>query len=241
MPNLPQDRGAFDSSMFGGAVYYTPDITNRHPVWREVFDDETAYRAFHPDGSVSSSDDGGSWLAVSPDDKYLYHIVMGDFALSPNTVTRGMLYVLNIQKLLASGDHPQCQITTIQETITGGTALDCPALMGVVPIYDSTGGPHWGAMNNFAPGPGGTYHETKTISQVAVSDYFVEAIGWDGNHRVCMYNIGPSGAPSLDTTFLDQVTGQPCVDFNRTDWPQGVTGPARPHGVLFVVPDHDVR
>lgn len=239
--NLPQHRGAFVSTMFGGAVFYTPDITKRHPVWREVFDDETAYRSFYPKGQVPSTDDGASWLAVSPNDKYLFHAVMGDFPAKPHNLKRGMLYVLNIKKLLASGDHPKCDITTVAQGIHGGSAADCPKLAGASPVHDATGGPHWGAMNNFVRGKNGMFHQTRNITQIAISDYFVEAIGWNGNHKVCMYNIGRTGKPTLDTTFRDQYTHQPCVDFNRTQWPQGDTGRARPHGVLFVVPDRDIR
>lgn len=238
--NLRRHRGAFVETMWGGAIYYTPDITKPHPIWKEVFDDETAYRTFHPGGSVGSSGDGGAWLAVSPNDKYLFHVVTGIQLNGSRNVTRGMLYVLNIRKLLAAGEHPQCQITTVAQTISGGSAPDCPTLAGVAPIRDtSSGGPHWGAMNNFSHGR--WYHETRTIKLVAVANYFAAGLGVDGDHRVCMYNIAANGAPSLDTTFRDEITGKPCVDFNRTSWPQGPTGPARPHGVLFVVPDRDIR
>lgn len=238
--NRPRHRGAFASSMLGGAIFYTPDITKRHPVWREVFDDETAYRTFHPDGSVSSADDGGGWLAVSPDDKYLFHVVTGFQAGGSRQLTHGMLYTLNIQKLLASGGHPRCDITTVAQSIHGGSAPDCPALAGVVPIQDTTsGGPHWGAMNNFAF-KHGMYRPTRHITQIAVANYFLSAFGIDGDHLVCMYNIANNGAPSLDTAFRDEMTGKPCVNFNRKHWPQGANGAARPHGVLFVAPDGDV-
>ncbi|MBV9445808.1 MAG: hypothetical protein JO345_07930 [Streptosporangiaceae bacterium] len=234
--NLPGHRGAFVETMWGGVIYYTPDVTKPNPVWTEVFDDETAYGKF--DSSLDSGVDGGSWLAVSPDDKYLFHAVMGTQIGASKSKPRGMLYTLDIQKLLASGEHPQCEITNLYEVRHGGSAPDCPSLAGVAPIMDtSSGGPHWGAMNNFAHiGRTGLYRETKDISQIAVSNYFVAGTGLDGNHLVCLYNIAKDGAPSLDTTFRDEMTGQPCVDFNRTDWPQGPTGAARPHGVLFVVP-----
>ncbi|MFE2537351.1 hypothetical protein, partial [Streptomyces sp. NPDC059371] len=48
-------------------------------------------------------------------------------------------------------------------------------------------------------------------------------------------------AISLDKRFRDEVTGDPCVSFNRTSWPHGDTGDARPHGVLFVVSDGVLR
>src|SRR3954452_18366538 len=46
--NLPDHKGAFASSMCGGVIYYTPDITSAKPVWREVFDDTTAAKALNP-------------------------------------------------------------------------------------------------------------------------------------------------------------------------------------------------
>src|SRR5262249_14037354 len=46
--NLPGHKGAFAESMCGGAIYYTPDITNPKPTWREVFDDTTASRSIQP-------------------------------------------------------------------------------------------------------------------------------------------------------------------------------------------------
>lgn len=241
-PNGAHHRGAFVASMFGGAVFYTPDITKRHPKWREILDDEAAYRKFAPDGSISSIGDGGSWLQVSPDDRFLYHVVLGDQVAGPAGVARGMIYVLDIRKLLAVGDRTRCSITTIDETIHGGTAPDCPAVVSSTPILDNTtGGPHWGAMNNLVLGHDGYYHETTHVRQVAVADYFVNTLGIDGNHKVCMFDQTPAGVMSLDTTFKDETTGTPCVEFNRQNWPHGPAGPARPHGVLYVAADNDVR
>jgi len=237
--NQPRHRGAFVSTMWGGAIFYTPDITAEHPVWREVFDDQTAYRTFHPDGEVPSGGDGGAWLATSPDDRYLYHIVLGQqrgplYGL-PQDIVAGMVYVLDIGKLLASGDDPDCQIDTVAEVSGGGQESDCPALAGVLPVQDTTsGGPHWGAMDNFAAGPDGRYRPTAQIRRLAFANYFLTALATDGNHLVCLANLSPSGVPTVDTSFTDEVTHQPCVDFNRTDWPHGAAGFAKPHGVLFV-------
>jgi hypothetical protein len=38
----------------------------------------------------------------------------------------------------------------------------------------------------------------------------------------------------LDTSFRDEDEGTPCVDFNRTTWPHGTNGSAKPHSELFV-------
>jgi hypothetical protein len=226
-------------------VYYTPDITEPNPRWQEVFDDEKAYRAFHPDGSVPSSGDGGSWLQVSPDDRFLFHTVIGVqrklYGLPPDT-TAGMVYVLDIRKLLASRQNPTCRIDTIEEVAAGGREPDCPVLAGVLPIKDVTsGGPHWGAMDNFMLGADGFFHETRHVRRLVVANYFVANLGGDGDHRVCMVDVSPTGALSMDTTFGDKGTGRPCVAFNRANWPHRATGDARPHGVLFVVNDRNLR
>ncbi|WP_447002703.1 hypothetical protein ACRAKI_23675 [Saccharothrix isguenensis] len=69
----------------------------------------------------------------------------------------------------------------------------------------------------------------------AVSNYFVAAVGLDGDHRVCMINQARDGTLSEDTSFRDEHTGTPCVQMNRDQWPHGATGFVRPHGVLFAV------
>jgi len=45
-----------------------------------------------------------------------------------------------------------------------------------------------------------------------------------------------TGALELDERFRDEKTGEVGVSFERAVWPHGETGPARPHGVLFVAP-----
>jgi hypothetical protein len=244
--NRPAHRGAFVSTMAGGAVFYTPDITDPDPQWREVFDDTTAYRAFDASGSLTGSNSGGSWLQVSPDDRFLFHGVMGSDPRLPRAVNSGMVYVLDIRKLLAAGGHARCRIDQLAEVTSGGAEPDCPALTGVVPIRDTVSpgvgvGPHWGAMDNFARGAGGFYGETRTIRRIATADYFLARSGIDGDHRVCVLNVSESGRLSLDASFRDEVTGAACVNFNRQNWPHGAMGGARPHGVLFVVSDKALR
>ena len=73
------------------------------------------------------------------------------------------------------------------------------------------------------------------MSRLAVSDYFVARTGVDGNHKVCMVNISPTGRMTLDRTFIDENEGTPCVNFDRTNWPHGKEGNAKPHSELFVV------
>ncbi|GAA3335030.1 hypothetical protein GCM10020358_01690 [Amorphoplanes nipponensis] len=238
--NLPSHRGAFASTMQGAAIFYTPDITDPTPEWREIFDDETAYRSFHPDGPFGGGDTG-SWLQVSPDDKYLFHAVTGHQLGELGKIPSGMVYVLDIQKLLASGNDPKCNIDQIEEGRVGGSEPDCPALVDVVPIADETsGGPHWGTLDHFRVGRDGKYHETTDVKRLAVSNYLSARLGMDGDHRLCMIDFVGRDL-SVDETFRDELTGQPCVDFKRENWPHGATGGANPHGVLFAVADADIR
>ncbi|GII76178.1 hypothetical protein Sru01_11600 [Sphaerisporangium rufum] len=243
--NRREHRGAFVSSMAGGAIFYTPDITAAEPKWREVMDDTAAYRRFHPDGSVRGGGDNSSWLAVSPDDRFLFHAVMGQSVPygTPMDRTTGMVYVLDIRKLLAAGGKARCSVDRLAEVYAGGDERDCPELAGVVPIRDTTaGGPHWGTMDTFRRGPGGVYRETDQVRRLAVANYFVAgSFGGGGDHRVCMFDLTPAGRVSLDTTFRDENTGRPCVAFDRASWPHGDYGDSQPHGVLFAVSDGVLR
>lgn len=237
--NRPEHRGAFAESMCGGVVYYTPDITSRSPVWREVFDDTTAAIRINPRVGEGGGCDGGGWVQTSGDDHYLYHAVIGRGPGSlgaPDTGSAKMVYALDISKLLASGTSPACSIDEITEAATGGKEADCPALVDVLEVPDTTsGGPHWGALDNFARQADGTYVETGAESRLAVSNYFVSRSGVDGNHKVCMVDVARDGSLAFDTRFVDEHEGTPCVDFNRSSWPHGDAGGAKPHSQLFVV------
>lgn len=242
--NLPQHKGAFAETMNGGAIYYTPDITKSSLQWRLVFDDTKSQDELAPNSGDAEGDNGG-WLQTSPDDKFLFHAVMGRL---PGTLgtddpgSPGYIVTLNIQKLLASGDNPACDINTIDQVYSGGKASDCPAIAGLQELTPAGDGPHWGALDNFSIGSDGYYHETSQVTRIATSNYFVARTGLDGNHKVCILNVNPAtGALSLDTTFRDENEGTPCVDFNRLSWPQGDTGDAKPHSELFVVADNDVK
>jgi hypothetical protein len=239
--NLPQHRGAFASSMCGGVIYYTPDITSPKPVWREVFDDTTAAKRLNPALTEGAGCDGGGWVQTSPDDRFLYHAIIGRNPGSLDAYDQGapkQVYVLDIRKLLAAGNGTACNVDDIREVFDGGHEADCPTVVDAFELPDGTsGGPHWGAFDNFVKGNDGVYRPTTNVSRIAVSNYFVARTGVDGNHKVCMVNITKEGKLSLDTSFRDENEGTPCVDFNRTDWPHGKTGNAKPHSELFVVAD----
>ena len=236
--NLPNHKGAFAESMCGGVIYYTPDITSKKPVWREVFDDTAAAKEINPDVSEGAGCDGGGWLQTSPDDKTLYHAVIGRNSGALDSYDTGspkMLYSLDISKLVAAGNGTACSVDRITEVYSGGHEADCPTVKSVLPIPDGTrGGPHWGAIDNFTKTSSG-YAETSNPTRIAVSDYFVARTGVNGNHKVCMVDIGTDGKLSIDRSFIDENEGTPCVNFNRTNWPHGATGNAKPHSELFVV------
>ncbi len=46
---------------------------------------------------------------------------------------------------------------------------------------------------------------------------------------------------SLDETFKDEDTGDTCLSFNRQHWPHGDFGNAKPHSMLFVAADEDIK
>ncbi|WP_235022875.1 selenium-binding family protein [Amycolatopsis alkalitolerans] len=235
LTNLPQNKGAFAETFCGGALFYTPDITAANPAWREVFDDATAARKINPKADPNVGCDGGSWVAVSPDDHTLYHAVIGRNASGTDPGMTKMVYSLDISKLIASGANPQCNITTVPESYNGGSQADCPTVASVLPVNDpTTGGPHFGSFDNWVKGPDGRYQETTNYPHMAFTNYFVARYGMDGDHMVCQTNVN-DGKLSLDTTFRDENTGQPCVSFNRTNWPHGAYGPAKPHLALYVI------
>lgn len=76
-------------------------------------------------------------------------------------------------------------------------------------------------------------------ARVAVADYTIDVPGdkLDGDHRVYMLRIDRETKQlQFDKNFRDENTDEVGIDFNRTKWPHGDTGPARPRAVLFVSP-----
>ncbi|GAA3241161.1 hypothetical protein GCM10017691_44090 [Pseudonocardia petroleophila] len=242
--NLPENKGAFAESMCGGAIFYAPDITAPEPAWREVFDNTTAALSVDPDVIEGGGCDGGGWVQTSLDDKYLYHAVIGrgpGAQFPEDQGTTKMIYTLDIQALVAAGDSVECTIDTILEVAEGGEEADCPALVDVLEVTDTTsGGPHWGALDNYVANGDGTYSETTDVDRIAYSNYFVARTGIDGNHRVCIADV-EDGVMTVDEDFRDEARGGTCVDFNRLRWPHGETGNAKPHSMIFAVAGGDVR
>ena len=53
--------------------------------------------------------------------------------------------------------------------------------------------------------------------------------------------MADDGTLALDEGFRDERTGEACLDFDRATWPHGDWGPAKPHSMLFVTADDDIR
>jgi hypothetical protein len=176
---------------------------------------------------------------VSRDNRFLFRAVGGRGPGSNASFDDGspkMIWVANIEKLVESAQDGQidCNIDTTREIGLGvGDEADCPRLAGVLLVDDTTtGGPHWGALDNFS------LTETGAPTRLLFSNYFVARTGYDGNHRLYMVNVDPkTGALSYDNDFRDEKTGALGVNFNRRDWP-GVKdgGYYKPHSMVFVTP-----
>ncbi|KQW53518.1 hypothetical protein ASC77_04360 [Nocardioides sp. Root1257] len=236
--NLPSHKGAFAETMQGGAIYYAPDITAAKPQWREVFDLTTSNKQADPSRNPYGGGSNGGWLQTSLDDKYLYHAVAGRQPSGTDLGSPSYILKLDIQDLLAAGTDTTCNIDTIEETVNGGAESDCPAVTDILP---APGGPHWGALDNLAVGDDGYFHETKDVKRIAYSNYFVARTGLNGDHRVCLVDVGSDQKLTTDTSFKDETTGDTCIDFDRETWPHGDWGPAKPHSMLFVTADDDIK
>jgi hypothetical protein len=244
--NLPKHKGAFAESMQGGAIYYTPDITARKPVWREVFDNSAADNRLNGGGHNTGVGDNSGWLQTSQDDKTLYHAVIGRAkgALGPDDPgTSGGVFTLDISKLVDAGTDFKCNIDQKSEIQDGGHEADCPKVQSTLPINEGTaaGGPHWGALDNWKLDKDGYYEETTQPNRLATSNYFVARNNLTGDHKVCLEDIDKDGKITLDKSFRDEFTGETCVSFNRLNWPHGPFGDAKPHSELFVVADEDIK
>jgi hypothetical protein len=235
--NQPGHKGAFAETMQGGAIYYTPDITVTKPKWREVFDLTTSNKQVDPGSDYYGGGSNGGWVQTSHDDRYLYHAVTGRGASGTNGASPSYILKLDISKLIASGDTPECNIDSVDEITAGGQESDCPAVASTI---KAPGGPHWGALDNLELGGDGYYHEGNA-KRLAYSNYFVARTGLNGDHRVCLVDEESDGALKLDEKFRDENSGTPCVEFNRDSWPHGDWGPAKPHSMLFVTADDDIK
>lgn len=243
-------RGFFAGASCGGGLFFTPDVTvlagDSTAAWKQVFDDDMA--VLHaPDDQRATSERtredggcaGGSWHQVSPDNRFLFRTVMGrnpGSTHSFDTGTAKMIYSVDISALVASAadGHVDCNIDTRAEIRRGqGDEPDCPRLVSVLHVDDSTtGGPHWGAIDNHSLTP------TGAPTRLVFSNSFVARTGVDGNHRMYMVDVDPAtGALSYDWWFRDEKDGAIGVDFNRRNWPKNLdAGFYKPHAMVWVCP-----
>jgi hypothetical protein len=246
-------KGFFSGSMCGGGIFFLPDVTNVQPdsssQWKQVWDDGMAeiqapgrdIRGSSNQGTEPGACAGGAWHQVSPDNRFMFRAVGGRNPGSTNTYDNGapkMIYVINIEKLVKHATETgtvDCSITSGRELGQGhGDAADCPTLAGILTVDDNTsGGPHWGALDNFNFTPAGS------PTRMMFCDYFVARTGYDGNHRCFMSNVDPAtGALSYDNAFRDENNGALGIDFNRGDWPgHANAGFYKPHSMVFVTPE----
>jgi hypothetical protein len=245
-------KGFFSGSMCGGGIFFLPDVTNVQPdsssQWKQVWDDGMAevqvgnrdIRGSAYQGTEPGACAGGAWHQVSRDNRFMFRAVGGRNPGSTNTYDNGtpkMIYVINIEKLVKSAEDGtvDCSIDSGREIGQGhGDEADCPTLAGVITVDDNTtGGPHWGALDNHNYTPSGA------PTRMMFCDYFVARTGYDGNHRCYMLHIDPvSGALSYDNAFRDEWTGALGIDFNRKDWPGHPDGGFyKPHSMVFVTPE----
>ena len=253
LPNGNVPKGMFSESMCGGAIFYTPDVTNTATYpWKEVYDssaavfspkDQSSFSGQVPNGGPNSQIteaggcDGATVIQVSPDNRFVMHGVSGRYTNQDDFSDSGtpkMIYQIDVTRLLEAGHNYACNIDNIRAVMDpslGGA--DCPTLAGVAPIYDtSTGGVHWAAYDNFTlatikikdPQTGKIVTDTHAPTRMSFANYFVARTGVDGNHKVCMLNVNPyNGDLQYDNSFIDENLGTPCVDFNRKSWPGGAT------------------
>lgn len=154
----------------------------------------------------------GGWIQTSPDDGFLYRAIVGR---QPGTFgpddpgTTGGVYTLDISKLVDAGTDFQCSIDTKQEAEHGGAESNCPTLSGATPINSGQpgAGPHWGAYDDFVQGEDGIYRETDQPERLAVSNYFVERSGLDGDHRSTSCTSGRTGRSRSTTPSATRSPG----------------------------------
>jgi len=240
----------FTGASCGGGIFFAPDVTalagDSTVGWKQVFDDDMA--VLHASGDDRATRDrtredggcaGGSWHQVSRDNRFLFRTVIGrnpGSTESFDTGTTKAIYSLGIAPLIASAADGAigCSIDTMAEVRRGqGDEADCPRLLSVLRVEDSTtGGPHWGAIDNHSLTP------TGAPTRLVFSNSLVARTGVDGNHRMYMVDVDPAtGARSYDRLFRDEKDGDVGVDFNRRNWPKNDdAGFYKPHAMVWVCP-----
>jgi len=231
-----ESKGGFATTMCGGALYYTADITAEEPIWKEVYDFTHANQVVNPGHPSTAGCSGGGGVAVTPDNRFVVHTIIGrdpgqggNFVASHTNPSGfpGMVVKVDVSKLIQAGTNYTCNIDSPDEPWRGGKEPDCPTAAAVHVVEDfTTGGPHFFS-----------YDFANNADKLAFFNYFVSETGSGGDLRVCMLNTSDL---SIDTRFPAAVDGQNpgsgCISFRRNNWPgdRGPnTGPAKPHYGLF--------
>jgi hypothetical protein len=194
---------------------------------------------------------GGAWHQVAPNNRLLFRAVQGRNPGSDNYFDEGqikLVYDIDISKTIeaASRGKVLCDLSRGIHTdgydlggiqlfvklAKGEQVADCPHLVSDLVVHDRTsGGPHWGALDNHSVDQDGVPW------RLTFSDYFVSRTGVDGDHRFYTVDISPAGKLSYDEDFRDENTGAIGVNFNRRDWPGSPdAGFYKPHSMLWVCP-----
>ena len=229
-------KGGFATTMCGGVLYYTADITAEQPVWREVYDFTHAGQVAKPGLPSTSGCSGGGGVAVTPDNRYVVHTIIGrdpgqagNFIASSNNPAGfpGMVAKVDVSKLIEAGPNATCNIDSGEEVWAGGQEADCPTLAAVHVVEDhSTGGPHFFSYDYGANG-----------DRLAFFNYFVSETGVGGDLRVCMLNTADLKPDTGFPKAVDsQSPGSGCISFRRLHWPGNRgenAGPGKPHYGLF--------
>jgi len=220
---------------------------------------------------------GGAWIQTSANNRWLFHSVQGRVPIADNYFDQGslkMLYVLDISKLVSDAEKgvENCSMTNIDPAtgIKVGLELaritaqmvplangqlaqnpatgvgDCPTLLDVLIVHDPTsGGPHWASLDDHSTS------DTGFPTRLTFDDYFVARTGVDGDHRLFVVNISPTGHMTYDQEFRDEQLGSLGVDFNRRDWipSNGQNGDSgylwpdggfyKPHAMVWICPPTD--
>jgi hypothetical protein len=192
---------------------------------------------------------------VSRNNRWFFRSVQGRGPGADNYFDQGstkLVYDLDISPLIESAKDGKvaCDLTNgidtngdgkvdltaiqaIHKLAQGQVVADCPRYLDGLIVKDpTTGGPHWGALDNHTNTADGY------PTRLTFSNYFVSRTGVDGDHRFYVVDIDPaSGKLSYDQAFRDERTGALGVNFNRRDWPGSpAAGFYKPHSMVWVCP-----
>lgn len=252
-----ESKGFFAGSMCGGGIFFVPDITKAKGDFsgqiKQVWNDGLSIER---NGDGNGTDEpggcaGGAWHQVTPNNRILFRAVQGRNPASDNYFDEGqtkLIYDLDISPLIKSAQDGEvlCDISRgihkdgydlsgiqlFNKLATGKKIADCPVLIDTLNVKDITsGGPHWGALDNHSVDQYGT------PTRMTFSNYFVSRTGVDGDHRFYAVDISPEGKLSYDKDFRDEKTGSLGVNFNRRNWPGSPdAGFYKPHSEIWVCP-----